>query len=253
MSFGEDMCYGDDWDSADGFWDATADTKIHANIMVQNELSETAILELRHSLFTSNSITIPTVPPLPVDWYKGTVPPSAIWSETSNTDIDDADRSDVIPFTAATGAWVEQYSRDFGHKESLTMLNLFAFTPEGGEEQCMEYFTQLEELVEARTKMRVMATGPWDATFATGPAANMIVNAEAGDIDVGEMLTGGEDWELKPREGRDWDSWSLVRYPSVWHFAEMLANDDVRSLQRKAKKGSLLDHAILAVRELRIV
>lgn len=51
-------------------------------------------------------------------------------------------------------------------------------------------------------------------------------------------------------EGQGWDEVALAHYPSVWHFADMLAGADYQAANRRYRVGSLRDTIILCTTEL---
>lgn len=51
-------------------------------------------------------------------------------------------------------------------------------------------------------------------------------------------------------EGNLWDDVAIVQYPSIAHFANMLASEDYAAIDRKHKDGALKDTGILCVVEL---
>jgi hypothetical protein len=51
-------------------------------------------------------------------------------------------------------------------------------------------------------------------------------------------------------EGREWDEIALAHYPSISHFADMLAGEDYQEVNRKYRVGSLRDTCILCTSEV---
>lgn len=51
-------------------------------------------------------------------------------------------------------------------------------------------------------------------------------------------------------EGKVWDDVAIVRYPSITHFANMLASEEYAAIDRKHKVGALKDTGILCIVEL---
>jgi len=61
---------------------------------------------------------------------------------------------------------------------------------------------------------------------------------------VGTVVPQGDDG------GRGWDEIALAHYPSIWHFADMLASKDYQAVNKKHRVGSLRDTFILCTTEL---
>ena len=53
-------------------------------------------------------------------------------------------------------------------------------------------------------------------------------------------------------EGKAWDDVAIVQYPSIAHFADMLASEEYAAIDRKHKVGALKDTGILCVVELHL-
>jgi len=51
-------------------------------------------------------------------------------------------------------------------------------------------------------------------------------------------------------EGKVWDDVAIVQYPSVTHFADLLASEEYAAIDRKHKVGALKDTGILCIVEL---
>lgn len=51
-------------------------------------------------------------------------------------------------------------------------------------------------------------------------------------------------------EGKVWDDVAIVQYPSITHFADMLASEEYAAIDRKHKVGALKDTGILCTMEL---
>ncbi len=51
-------------------------------------------------------------------------------------------------------------------------------------------------------------------------------------------------------DGEGWDEVALAHYPSIWHFADMLASEDYQAVNKRHRVGSLRDTFILCTSEL---
>jgi len=52
------------------------------------------------------------------------------------------------------------------------------------------------------------------------------------------------------KEKGEWDEIALAHYPSILHFADMLASEDYQEVNKKYRVGSLKDTCILCTSEL---
>ena len=102
------------------------------------------------------------------------------------------------------------------------MLNLLAFKP-GLKKEYLKYGAAFAESVGARR----------------GGVAKI----------VGSVVHGKEEGE---GNGEGWDEVALAHYPSVKHFADMLASEDYQEANHKYRVGSLRDTCILCTSELAV-
>ncbi|OMP87099.1 hypothetical protein BK809_0007185 [Diplodia seriata] len=56
--------------------------------------------------------------------------------------------------------------------------------------------------------------------------------------------------EGEKKKKRVWDEVALAHYPSIWHFADMLASEDYQAVNKRHRVGSLKDTFILCTTEL---
>lgn len=98
------------------------------------------------------------------------------------------------------------------------MLNLLAFKP-GLKEEYLKY----------------------------GSAFAKSVGSKRGGIAkiVGSVIHEGES-----KDRGEWDEIALAHYPSIQHFADMLASEDYQEVNHKYRVGSLKDTFILCTTEL---
>ena len=57
---------------------------------------------------------------------------------------------------------------------------------------------------------------------------------------------------VNKKEEGGWDEFALAHYPSVLHFADMLASSDYQEVNLKHRVGSLRDTCILCTSELAV-
>jgi len=114
--------------------------------------------------------------------------------------------------------WIEQFGKEEG-KGAVSMLNLLAFKP-GLKEEYLKY----------------------GAEFAKSIGSRRGGNAKI----VGSVIHGSKGAE--ERDG--WDEIALAHYPSIYHFADMLASEDYQAANHKYRVRSLKDTFILCTTEL---
>ncbi|PVH82025.1 hypothetical protein DL98DRAFT_570870 [Cadophora sp. DSE1049] len=130
------------------------------------------------------------------------------------------DSSQDLELSPELLSWIEKFTSS-GTREgngAVSMLNLLAFKP-GMKEEYLKYGKAFAESAGSR---------------------------RGGDAKiVGRVIKDGG-------KGEGWDEVALAHYPSLWHFADMLASEDYQEANRKHRVGSLRDTCILCTSEVGI-
>ena len=113
------------------------------------------------------------------------------------------------------------------------MLNLLSFKP-GMKGEYLKYGAEFARSVGSKR----------------GGVAKIVGSVIHGDGKGGEEEGGGFGGNGEGGEG--WDEVALAHYPSIWHFADMLASEDYQDVNRRHRVGSLRDTFILCTSELGI-
>lgn len=101
----------------------------------------------------------------------------------------------------------------------MSMLNLLSFLP-GKKASYLKYGAEFSKSIGSRR----------------GGVAKIV-----GTV-VYENENGGEE--------ERWDEVALAHYPSIWHFADMLASEDYQAVNQRDRVPSLRDTAILCTSEV---
>lgn len=129
-----------------------------------------------------------------------------------------ADSAQGLELSPELKKWIQELGRTNIGQGAVSMLNLLAFKP-GMKEEYLKY----------------------GAEFAKSIGVKRGGNAKI----VGTVVHGkGDDG------GEGWDEVALAHYPSIWHFADMLAGEDYQAVNQKHRVGSLKDTFILCTSEL---
>ncbi|CAD6449053.1 e50c3034-8dd5-4921-a55a-3aaf44e20837 [Sclerotinia trifoliorum] len=115
--------------------------------------------------------------------------------------------------------WIKTFSKQEG-RGAVSMLNLLAFQP-GLKEQYLKYGVEFAKSIGSKR----------------GGVAKI----------VGTVIHEGNS-----EEGSEWDEVALAHYPSIEHFADMLASEDYQEVNHKYRVGSLKDTFILCTTELNL-
>ncbi|KAI9640491.1 hypothetical protein NHQ30_011237 [Ciborinia camelliae] len=113
--------------------------------------------------------------------------------------------------------WVKTFNNQEG-RGAVSMLNLLAFKP-GLKEEYLKY----------------------------GSAFAKSIGSKRGGI---AKIVGNVIHEGVLKERGEWDEVALAHYPSIEHFADMLASEDYQEVNHKYRVGSLRDTFILCTTEL---
>ncbi|KAF2098740.1 hypothetical protein NA57DRAFT_56386 [Rhizodiscina lignyota] len=144
----------------------------------------------------------------------GDVPPLT----GSLNNLETKDSSQSLEVSGELMEWIKEFSKAEG-RGAVSMLNLLAFKPD--------------------LKSEYLKYG---AAFAES-----IGKRRGGDAKlVGSVL----DVSSSPKGVKEWDEIALAHYPSIIHFADMLASEDYQAVNHKHRLGSLRDTFILCTTEL---
>lgn len=151
--------------------------------------------------------------------------------ELTTTEGGGGGRGEVLMAKSAQGLelsgelldWVREFGGGGGGSCAVSMLNLLAFR-EGRKGEYLKYGKAFAE----------------DVGRKRGGVAKIVgtVVEEVDGVGVGE------------KGKRVWDEVALAHYPSIWHFADMLASEDYQTVNRRHRLGSLKDTFILCTTEL---
>jgi len=136
-----------------------------------------------------------------------------------------ADSSQGLELSEELRAWVEGFAKTEEGKGAVSMLNLLAFR-EGMKDEYLKYGAEFARSI---------------GSMRGGDAK--IVGSVIHDGKTGEEGKGKD-------EGDGWDEVALAHYPSIWHFADMLASEDYQAVNQKHRVPSLKDTFILCTSEL---
>jgi hypothetical protein len=144
-----------------------------------------------------------------------------------------ADSAQELELSTELLKWVE----DFGKAEgagAVSMLNLLAFKP-GMKSEYLKYGADFAKSVGSRRGGEAKIVGS-------------VIHPDSGKQGDGSLGAGGEVGDGDGGEG--WDEVALAHYPSIWHFADMLASEDYQEVNKRHRVDSLKDTFILCTSEL---
>ncbi|TGO63048.1 hypothetical protein BOTNAR_0105g00080 [Botryotinia narcissicola] len=113
--------------------------------------------------------------------------------------------------------WIKTYRNQEG-RGAVSMLNLLAFKP-GLKEEYLKYGAEFAKSIGSKR----------------GGIAKI----------VGTVIHEGDS-----KERGEWDEVAVAHYPSIEHFADMLASEDYQEVNHRHRVGSLKDTFILCTTEL---
>ncbi|KEF63156.1 uncharacterized protein A1O9_01132 [Exophiala aquamarina CBS 119918] len=129
--------------------------------------------------------------------------------------------SQTLELSAGLSEWIAAFSRSHTGQNAMSMLNLLAFKP-GKKPDYLQYGKAFAETIGAKR----------------GGNAKLVGNVTA---QQDQSVSGGK-----------WDEFALAHYPSILHFADMLASEDYQSVNLKYRVPSLQDTFILATSEIEL-
>lgn len=127
--------------------------------------------------------------------------------------------SQTLELSAGLNEWIQGFSKTRPGQNAMSMLNLLAFLPDK-KPSYLQYGRAFAESIGSRR----------------GGNAKLVGNITA---QADESVSGGK-----------WDEFALAHYPSITHFADMLASEDYQAVNLKYRVPSLKDTLILATSEI---
>jgi hypothetical protein len=128
-----------------------------------------------------------------------------------------SDSAQGLEMSPELRSWIEKdFSTTAEGQGAVSMLNLLAFKP-GMKDSYLHYGSEFAKSIGSRR----------------GGNAKIVGSV----IEEGDEKTG-------------WDEVALAHYPSIWHFADMLASEDYQAVNQKYRVPSLRDTLILCTSEL---
>lgn len=126
--------------------------------------------------------------------------------------------SQTLEMSSDLQSWISSFSKTTG-RNAMSMLNLLAFKPD-------MHSSYLQ----------------YGKAFAESIGAKRGGNAKL----VGNIVDPAQ------KKGEGWDEMALAHYPSILHFADMLASEDYQAVNLKYRVPSLRDTCILCTSEIDI-
>jgi hypothetical protein len=139
--------------------------------------------------------------------------------------------SQTLELSSDLSTWIKGFSQTPAGKTPLSMLNLLAFRP-GLKESYLKYGKAFAESIGSRRGGNAKLVGN-------------IVSQQQPPSSQSQSQSGSE-------KERDWDEFALASYPSILHFADMLASEDYQTVNLKYRVPALEDTLILCTSEVEI-
>ncbi|RDW70686.1 uncharacterized protein DSM5745_08197 [Aspergillus mulundensis] len=132
-------------------------------------------------------------------------------------------------------AFMEEFTKV--HDKPVTMLNLLHFHFPGGKEEYYRYGQGFNPVAAKRGGSAKLVGNVIRPAAGRSAAAN----SDSGFSDSrGRVDRPEEDW---------WNEISIVHYPSIRHFCDMLSGEDYQEVNRKYRLGALKDTFLLCTTE----
>jgi len=139
--------------------------------------------------------------------------------------------SQTLELSSDLSTWIKGFSQTPTGKTPLSMLNLLAFKP-GLKESYLKYGKAFAESIGSRR----------------GGNAKLVGNIVPQQPQSRSQSGAGSG----SKKERDWDEFALASYPSILHFADMLASEDYQAVNLKYRVPALEDTLILCTSEIEI-
>ncbi|EXJ96204.1 hypothetical protein A1O1_01330 [Capronia coronata CBS 617.96] len=133
----------------------------------------------------------------------------------------------TLELSAELARWIESFAETRAGRNPLSMLNLLAFKA-GMKESYLKYGKAFGESIGRRR----------------GGVAKLVGNVVIDQRD--------QQAEEDAKSGSSWHEFALASYPSILHFADMLASEDYQAVNLKYRVPALEDTCILCTSEIEI-
>lgn len=139
--------------------------------------------------------------------------------------------------------WIKSYSTSLGGKSAVSMLNFLAFIPER-KSSYLQYGKAFAESIGSKRGGNAKLVG--HAIYPSDSGLPSTSSPSPSGHPVSDSETSSKDETVK------WDEFALAHYPSITHFADMLASKDYQEVNQKYRVPSLKDTCILCTSEIEV-
>lgn len=178
------------------------------------------------------------VPPLPSDWSPAD--PSGLAAAVPPSDLEASLGLSAHALGTSTSeppVPLKDFVKKFGseHTGPISMFGLLAYNP-GKRPVYFQYVAAFQELVGSKYGGNLQVPG----------------------LGVTEWSSRGDEKALTAKEAEaagkvaGWEDAALVWYPSIWHFAKMLDDEEYAKIDRAYKHGVLQDNPLFCCTEVKI-
>ncbi|KAK4936854.1 hypothetical protein LTR10_022376 [Elasticomyces elasticus] len=197
--------------------------------------------------------------------------------------------SQTLELSSDLSDWIQQFAQTSTGKQPLSMLNLLAFK-DGMKESYLTYGKAFAESIGAKRGGTAKLVGnivpapqaahttpplgaaeeplvPSGKSTGSTKASNASLDGSHTTPPLGgseaPLVGGGSSSTSTTKasnagategksEGKKWDEFALASYPSILHFADMLASEDYQAVNLKYRVPALEDTLILCTSEIEI-
>ncbi|KAF2463741.1 uncharacterized protein BDR25DRAFT_106837 [Lindgomyces ingoldianus] len=143
-----------------------------------------------------------------------------------------ADSAQALELSQDLQSWIQRFSSEGGieGRGPVSMLNLLSFNP-GMKDSYLQYGKAFAESIGSKR------------------GGNAKIVGSVVEVNGKKKMQGG-GWGGGVGREELWDEVTLAHYPSIWHFADMLASTDYQDVNKKFRVPALRDTFILCTSEI---
>lgn len=145
-------------------------------------------------------------------------------------------------------SWIEEFTASGTPegKGAVSMLNLLSFSP-GKKGEYLKYGKAFADSAGSRRGGNAKIVG----SVIHPPSLPPVSTLEGSEgHSEGSRERGGGKGKVERGDDEGWDEIALAHYPSLWHFADMLASEEYQAVNQRWRVGSLRDTFILCTSEV---
>ncbi|KIW12306.1 hypothetical protein PV08_09583 [Exophiala spinifera] len=159
--------------------------------------------------------------------------------------------SQTLEMSSELLGWIRSFKDTKAGSSPLSMLNLLAFKP-GLKDSYLQYGKAFAESIGSRRGGNAKLVGNIVSSAGSSSSSSSSSSSTAAAATTTKTTTTTTTTTKGAGHQKGWDEFALASYPSILHFADMLASEDYQAVNLKYRVPALEDTLILCTSEIEI-